>query len=334
MTKKPTYTELELQVASLGKQLAQQQEMNRRTIEKCTALKSELSPIDGLNKINYATEDDLLTAAVKKLTIFMNSPNGRLLLVNHSDAILKSFNFPAGPLLVGKSESKMVLGFIKKQTQQIIYNSAPNNNKAKFQPLTKYMGVQLVTADDIRVIAFFWGRSADYAETDATLISSVLEALWNTLFVKRLMARLEQKSTELEKTDITLKVLLERRNLDIKQLQKNVISSVETNIMPLLVKMRNWDLLESQKPVLDLLQNNLKELFSPFSAKLVSRLKHITPREMAVANFVRSGKTSDEIADVLGVSKSAVIFHRQNLRVKLGLKGKKKGLQSYLLDTM
>jgi DNA-binding CsgD family transcriptional regulator len=49
-----------------------------------------------------------------------------------------------------------------------------------------------------------------------------------------------------------------------------------------------------------------------------------------VADLLRSGKTTKEIADNLCLSESTVLFHRNNLRAKLGLKGKKANLRTYL----
>ena len=45
----------------------------------------------------------------------------------------------------------------------------------------------------------------------------------------------------------------------------------------------------------------------------------LTRRETEVANFVRLGKTTDEIAETLHISRSAVSFHRANVRRKMGL---------------
>ena len=45
----------------------------------------------------------------------------------------------------------------------------------------------------------------------------------------------------------------------------------------------------------------------------------LTRREIEVANLVRLGKTSAEIAEALHISTSSVAFHRANLRRKLGL---------------
>jgi len=58
---------------------------------------------------------------------------------------------------------------------------------------------------------------------------------------------------------------------------------------------------------------------------------HITPRELQVGNFVKEGRTSKEIADILNTTERTVVAHRVNLRKKLGL-DKKSNLRTYLLS--
>jgi DNA-binding NarL/FixJ family response regulator len=55
-------------------------------------------------------------------------------------------------------------------------------------------------------------------------------------------------------------------------------------------------------------------------------------QELRVADLVRQGRTSKEIADLLNSSVRAVEFHRINLRKKLNLKEKKTNLRSFLLS--
>ena len=66
--------------------------------------------------------------------------------------------------------------------------------------------------------------------------------------------------------------------------------------------------------------------------KLSTALHNLTFSEIEVANFIREGKTSKEIAELLKISKDTVDTHRQNIRKKLGMNGKKQNLQSYLLS--
>jgi len=53
----------------------------------------------------------------------------------------------------------------------------------------------------------------------------------------------------------------------------------------------------------------------------ISFAKHynFTPKELKVATLTRAGKTSKEIAMVMGVAPSAIDTHRKHIRKKLGI---------------
>jgi len=79
------------------------------------------------------------------------------------------------------------------------------------------------------------------------------------------------------------------------------------------------------------IETHLNDIISPFLRNLTSGYLHLTPREIQIANLIREGKTSKEIAQLLHLSQGAIDFHRNNIRNKLGLKKKKANLRSYLL---
>ncbi len=81
------------------------------------------------------------------------------------------------------------------------------------------------------------------------------------------------------------------------------------------------------------LEDHLQDILSPFLRNLGTRHLNLTPKEIQVASLIREGRTSKEIAEVLGVSARAVDFHRANIRIKLGLKNKKANMRSFLLST-
>jgi DNA-binding CsgD family transcriptional regulator len=87
---------------------------------------------------------------------------------------------------------------------------------------------------------------------------------------------------------------------------------------------------ELKNTLLDLEREVRDALFE--EAKKYHPLSGLSLREAQVALLVKEGKSSEEIAKVLGLSKSAVDFYRKRLRKKFGLKGKKERLSDYLKD--
>jgi DNA-binding CsgD family transcriptional regulator len=133
---------------------------------------------------------------------------------------------------------------------------------------------------------------------------------------------LRRQATILDERNTALKVLLEQREQDQRELEQRIVSNVEQLIEPSLERLSRSFRHRPERLEIDALRANLREIVGPFGQRLVeggASQSGLTRREREVADLVRRGLTSAEIAEVLHVSTAAVAFHRANIRRKLGI---------------
>jgi PAS domain S-box-containing protein len=155
---------------------------------------------------------------------------------------------------------------------------------------------------------------------------------------REILKDLENKSRELEdrteslsEANTALKVLLKKRDTDRKILEEKVLYNVKSLVRPYLKKIKNTDLSTTQSACIDILESNLNEIVSPLSRKLSLEYMGFTPTEVKVAGLVKQGRKAREIALLLGISTRTVEGYRYAIRDRLGIKGKKINLQTYLM---
>ncbi|MDP3284207.1 MAG: LuxR C-terminal-related transcriptional regulator, partial [Desulfobacterales bacterium] len=175
-------------------------------------------------------------------------------------------------------------------------------------------------------------RTAELASANLKLKKEIDERKRVEKALRKREKELQAQSHHLEEVNTALRVLLKQREEDKKELSEIVLSNVQELVSPYLQKVISGRLDTRQRTLMRILETNLNNIISPFISRLTSRLVNLTPVEIRVSALVKQGKTNKEIAELLLISKNTVLFHRHNIRSKLGLKNKKINLRSHLLS--
>jgi PAS domain S-box-containing protein len=143
--------------------------------------------------------------------------------------------------------------------------------------------------------------------------------------------QLEIQTRNLEEINTALNVLLKKREDDKKVLEENILSNVKELIMPCVEMIRKGKMDYKTRMCVDTIESNLNDITSPFLRTLSSKYLKLTPKEILIAGLLKDGKATKEIVELLNTSVRGIEFHRENIRMKLGLKNKKENLRSYLM---
>ena len=143
---------------------------------------------------------------------------------------------------------------------------------------------------------------------------------------------LKDKTDELEEMNAALRVLLKKREDDRIELEKKIQFNAKQLIEPYLDSLKKTRLSPRQLSLHDIIKTNLEEIISPIAHNFASTKYRLTPQEIKVASLIRQGKTTKNIAEIMGLSSRTIEFHRTKIRLKVGLKNKTESLQSYLLS--
>jgi len=145
-------------------------------------------------------------------------------------------------------------------------------------------------------------------------------------------SELETQIQRLEELNAALKSLLRHRDQDKRDQEERFLSNIKELVLPYIQKLKETELVGMQATFVEIAESNLNDIMSPFLQKITSRYRNFTPKEIQVASLIKEGKRTKEIAQILGISKSAIDLHRNSIRNKLGLINKKTNLRSYLMS--
>jgi PAS domain S-box-containing protein len=171
-----------------------------------------------------------------------------------------------------------------------------------------------------------WFSAAVSPMTDETTVSVARDIT----DLKKAETELREKSLSLEETNSALKALLRNMEEAKKELEENVVSNIRVLVMPHVRRLARRSLVSTERVQVDAIEAGLKDVASPFLRDLSQF--GLTPTEIQVANYVRDGRTTKEIIELMHSTKDSIDMHRYHIRKKLGMNKTKKNLRSYLLS--
>jgi PAS domain S-box-containing protein len=148
--------------------------------------------------------------------------------------------------------------------------------------------------------------------------------------IKARETELDEKSRYLEKVNQALKAALDHREVEKRAVEETMLINLKRFVFPYIEELGKCQISTDAKAYLNIIDTNLNDIVSRLPRTVFSKYIDFTPTEIRIADFIRDGKNSKEMAHLLGLSPSSVQWHRKNIREKLGLTNKKINLYTYL----
>lgn len=174
----------------------------------------------------------------------------------------------------------------------------------------------------------------DLATANTMLTKEISKRKAAEATLRKREAELEAKNKSLEEANIAMQVLLAKRGADKKRLEEKMIANINELILPYVEKLKKTNLDSLQGAYVGKLEAHLNTVYSRFSKGISYKFLKLSPVETRIANYVREGRTTKEIADLLHLSPRTIETHRRNIRKKIGITNKKETLRTILLNAL
>jgi PAS domain S-box-containing protein len=143
--------------------------------------------------------------------------------------------------------------------------------------------------------------------------------------------QLKLQKKEIEEKNIALRVMLDQQQAAREELEENMVVQLKKLIHPYLdLLLKTAPEASQAKDYIKIIAAHVDSVARPFARKLHNPVWQLTPREIIVADLVRSGKNTHEIGRLLSISPRTAERYRTTIRKKIGLTKKKISLHAYL----
>jgi len=252
--------------------------------------------------------------------IFDTASDGMLLIEKHGGTI--THVNPAVEMMLGYSTNESV-GKILQDIGIMLYD-------ADFVTMLKKLNINgILNYDDVEIAT----KSGQHLKVEIYLIDRadlVQCNIRNITGHKLTVTTLAIQSQQLEQTNAALRALLRQQQQDLRDTEKKFVTNINKLVFPYIRELRKLNLARKPSTYLDIINTHLQLAINPFLQNLSAQYAVLTPREIQISSLAKEGKTSRDIADLLNIALSSVNFHRRNIRKKLGLKGTKTNMRSFL----
>lgn len=163
------------------------------------------------------------------------------------------------------------------------------------------------------------------------VITDITEIKRRERALEKRESQLEAQKLKLEELNTALQVMLETRKREQREMGESMLMNLRKLVLPQLRALHASRLSPEQKMRLEVAEENLAQLTSPLARRLTASLSGLTATELRVADLIRHGKSSRQIAELFRCSKRTIDVHRYNIRRKLNLLQRPVNLHTYLL---
>ncbi|WP_319522273.1 PAS domain-containing protein [uncultured Desulfosarcina sp.] len=141
---------------------------------------------------------------------------------------------------------------------------------------------------------------------------------------------LDEKRRYLEKVNLALKAALDHREVEKRAVEEHLLVNLKRFVFPYIDELNKCNIDADARAYANIIDTNLNEVVSHQSTNVFAKYIDFTPAEIRIADLIREGKNTKEIAESLRLAPSSVKWHRRNIRKKLGLTNNRLNLYTYL----
>ncbi len=325
MTNKPSYSKLKNKVKKLKIRLGELKEIEKKLRKSEVAFQALIQSLPGMVYRAYPDRSAEVVSGCKRLCGYteaeINAKDKNWLGIVHPDDVKKA-----------KKRAIKVLKQAKTAVQ--IYRIITKNGDVRwvedhgtsiFSKSGRLKGLGGVVID-------ITDRKQAEIDHQKAQIDTEQRVKARTLELSVANLQLNEKTKNLEESNTALEVRLKERAEDKYAIEEKVLHNIKELVEPYLNKLNKSGLDSRQKILSGAIETNLKEIISSFSHRLSSRYFNLSHLELQVANFVKQGKATKEIAEIMRLSTKTIESHRKNIRRKLNLTNTKTNLKAYLLS--